>query len=186
MHPERSESNVRPPVSTDPPSSARRLLAAVLLAAAALALAGCGGGNGDDAASGAGATTHEPEPAENIVEVQEDDPGVAAARGESQTRWPEFVASFRDDPELDHSVKVALPTDGGSTEHIWVTVTAIDGEQIEGTLANDPVGDLGVVYGDAVTVDQAQVEDWAVFRGDEVVLGGFSFDAIAAAREAGG
>jgi uncharacterized protein YegJ (DUF2314 family) len=153
----------------------RRLLA-VLLAAAAVGLAGCGGGNGPSG----------PESADNIVSVEVDDPRVAAARDTSQRRWPEFLASFRGrTPGVDHAVKVALPNSEGSLEHIWVSVASIRGATIDGSLANDPVGDLGVVYGDPVSVEQAQVEDWAVFRGDELVLGGFSLEAIAAARDGG-
>jgi uncharacterized protein YegJ (DUF2314 family) len=36
------------------------------------------------------------------------------------------------------------------------------------------VGDLGVVFGDEVSLERADVEDWAVYRDGELVLGGFS------------
>ena len=53
-------------------------------------------------------------------------------------------------------------------------VTDIDGDTVVGTLDNDPVGDLGLKYGDEVALLPGQVEDWAVWDHGKVVLGGFS------------
>ena len=62
----------------------------------------------------------------------------------------------------------------GKDELIWVNVTEIDGDAVEGTIANEPVGDLGVAEGDEVSLERDDVQDWVVMRGDKVVLGGFS------------
>jgi uncharacterized protein YegJ (DUF2314 family) len=142
-------------------TGARRLLVAAVLAATALGLTACGGGSGtssDDA----------------VVTVAEDGPAVIAARNESQSKWPQFVASFRDEPKLVHSVLVALPTKDAGTERLWVEVTSINGPTIKGTLANDPHYDVGLKYGDQVSLELNQVEDWAVWRNGKLVLGGFA------------
>ena len=155
------------------PRSARRarLAAAVaVVAGGAVGAPGCGGsGDAGDA---------------NVVSVRANDPAIAAAQAEAQRRWPEFVASFRKgDPALRNAVKVAFPTAGGSAEHMWVQVTAIRGDSVSGTLANEPVGDVGYAFGDRVAVEKRRVEDWLVTRGDDVVLGGFSLEAVEDASE---
>ena len=134
-----------------------------------VALAGCGG-IGDEAAGGHGVT--------NVTTLARDDPGIAAAKGEAQRRWPEFVESFRSEPALDHSVKAPFEAEGGSREHLWLSVTAIQGGSVTGTIANEPVEDIGYRYGDETTVRRPAVEDWSVWKDDELVKGYFSQDVL--------
>ena len=57
----------------------------------------------------------------------------------SQSRWPEFLASFRAGKlGLDHAVKVALPNSEGSSEHIWVSVTSIRRHHDQGQARQRP------------------------------------------------
>ena len=146
-------------------------LLAALLVGVLLGLAACGGGSGSDA--------------DRVSTVAADDPAVAAARAESQSAWPQFVRSFEKKPKLTYSVKVSLPAKDGTRELIWVHVTAIDGDTLRGTLDNDPVGDLGLKFGDQVSVQRHQVEDWAVWDEGKVVLGGFSLAADRATTTSG-
>jgi uncharacterized protein YegJ (DUF2314 family) len=53
-------------------------------------------------------------------------------------------------------------------------VTSITGPTIKGTLANAPHYDVGLKYGDQVSLELNQVEDWAVWRTGKLVLGGFA------------
>src|SRR5262245_59727528 len=116
---------------------ARWSLVAAVLTGTLLGLAACGGSkSGSD---------------DPVVTVADDDPGVIAARKESQARWPEFVKSFREEPKLVHNVMVGLPTKDGGTERLWVEVTAISGPTIKGTIANDPHYDVGLKYGDQIS-----------------------------------
>ena len=56
-------------------------------------------------------------------------------------------------------------------------VASIDGDTVKGTLDNDPVRDLGLKYGDPISVERDQVWDWAVWKDGKVVLGGYSLAA---------
>jgi uncharacterized protein YegJ (DUF2314 family) len=113
------------------------------------------------------------------VELPAHDARVAQAKAQAQRHWNEFSASFRSRPSLDHEVKVPFPTADGSREHLWVHVTSLAGPRVAGTIANDPIGDVGYVYGDRVRLARADVEDWMVNDGGRTVAGYFSREAVA-------
>lgn len=69
-------------------------------------------------------------------------------------------------------LKVALPTKGGSLEHIWMRVTA-HGEKIVGVLVNEPDDIAGMSLGSKVTVTPGQVSDWTYVHAG-VAYGQFS------------
>jgi len=116
------------------------------------------------------------------------DPRLDAAAAEARKRWPEFVEEFnKREANVAYAVKFSLPIKGGGVEHIWMQVTAIDGSTIRGELGNDPVADLGLKLGDAVTTTVDQLEDWMVGRGEGNLKGLFSvpvLQAIEAERKA--
>jgi uncharacterized protein YegJ (DUF2314 family) len=122
----------------------------------------------------------------NVVRLGPDDPGLVAAAAEAKRRWPEFVAAFNERrPGRQCAVKYAAPIKGGGDERIWVMVTALGSGTISGTLANDPVEDIGLKLGDAVTIRTDDVEDW-LFADGESRTGGFSVATLrnaAAERE---
>jgi uncharacterized protein YegJ (DUF2314 family) len=96
-----------------------------------------------------------------------------AAVGEAQLRWPDFVQAFqRRRPNQNFSVK-ALFTDGEHGEWMWVVVSAIKGEAIQGKLGNTPVEVRGLHVGDPVTIQASEIGDWVYGNGKEIV-GGFS------------
>ncbi len=61
-----------------------------------------------------------------------------------------------------HIIKVGLPTNSGTLEHIWVEDISRHGATYKGTLANEPY-DLanGLGYGDKVKFTARQISDWA-------------------------
>jgi uncharacterized protein YegJ (DUF2314 family) len=108
-----------------------------------------------------------------VVLIEEDDPRLQAAVGEAQLRWPDFVQAFqRRRPNQNFSVK-ALFTDGEHGEWMWVVVSAIKGEAIQGKLGNTPVEVRGLHVGDPVTIQASEIGDWVYGNGKEIV-GGFS------------
>ncbi len=111
-----------------------------------------------------------------VINVPEDDPRMLAAVTEARTRWPEFVAAF--DAKAGESFSVKAPvTAGGNTEFIWVQVESVAGEDIAGTLGNEPV-DLGDLReGSPVTVQVPELNDWMFLRDGEPV-GLFTVKAI--------
>jgi uncharacterized protein YegJ (DUF2314 family) len=110
----------------------------------------------------------------NVVRLGADDPGLVAAAAEAKRRWPEFVAAFNEQrPGRNCAVKYAAPIKGGGDERIWIMVTALGNGTISGTLANDPVEDIGLKLGDPVTIQTDEVEDW-LFTDGQAMTGGFS------------
>lgn len=117
-----------------------------------------------------------------------DDPRLAAAAAEARKRWPEFIKEFnKSEPNVAYAVKVSFPVRGGGSEHMWISVTAIDGTTIRGVLDSEPVNDVGLKRGDAATTTIDQIEDWMVGRGKGNLKGLFSvpvLQAIEAERKA--
>ena len=119
----------------------------------------------------------------NVVQLGADDPGLVAAAAEAKRRWPEFVATFNEGrPGRKCAVKYAAPIKGGGHEQIWIMVTALGSGTISGTLGNNPVENIGLKFGDAVTIQTDDVKDWLVTDGQSMT-GGFS---IATLRNAAG
>ena len=119
----------------------------------------------------------------NVVQLGADDPGLVAAAAEAQRRWPEFVAAFNEHrPGRKCAVKYSAPIKGGGNEHIWIMVTALGSGTISGPLGNNPVEDIGLNLGDAVTIQTGDVKDW-LFTDGQSMTGGFS---IATLRDAAG
>jgi len=119
----------------------------------------------------------------NVVQLGADDPGLVAAAAEAKRRWPEFVAAFNEHrPGRKCAVKYAAPIKGGGDEQIWIMVTALGSGTISGTLGNDPVEDIGLKLGEAVTIQTGDVKDW-LFTDGQAMTGGFS---IATLRNAAG
>jgi uncharacterized protein YegJ (DUF2314 family) len=149
----------------------RWFLLAAVLTGVLLGLAACGGGS----SSSDSATSPD-----HVSTLPAGAASITSARSRSQSHWSQFVASFKDRPKLTYSVKVALPAkDGTGNELIWVHVTSIRGDTVKGTIDNEPVRNLGVKYGDPISVRRNQVEDWAVWDNGKVVLGGYSISPAA-------
>ncbi len=75
------------------------------------------------------------------------------------------------------SAKFPFAARSGGHEHIWITVTRIDGDQVHGTIANDPADIEGVQLGSAVVCKLAELSDWMFLRDGERV-GGFTVEVL--------
>jgi uncharacterized protein YegJ (DUF2314 family) len=110
------------------------------------------------------------------------DEQLTKAREDALAQWSRFEESFRNPPRFSqHSVKVAMPVKGvtdGETHQVWVWVTAIEGDEITGKLANDPAKDIGLRPGDRVTLKKSDIQDWLIFTPPSTQVGGFSVKVI--------
>ena len=118
-----------------------------------------------------------------MVQAKDSDPRIVAATTEAKRRWPEFVTAYEHPgSRKGFAVKHAFPTKDGSREHMWVNVTAIQGNQIKGTLDDQPLADTGYKENDPVILTVADVEDWVYVDAGKMV-GGFSVAALEAIEE---
>jgi uncharacterized protein YegJ (DUF2314 family) len=112
-----------------------------------------------------------------IVEVSGDDPLMVKAVEKARESWPKFVAAYEADAGENFSIKAPV-THGENTEFIWISVTAIEGDNVYGELANDP-GDLGPLkLGSKVSVPVSDLNDWCYIDGDGNLKGGYTIEAV--------
>jgi uncharacterized protein YegJ (DUF2314 family) len=108
-----------------------------------------------------------------VMLIEDDDPRLKAAVDEARRRWPEFVMAFEKcQPSQTFAVKT-LFRDGEQGEWMWVHVSSIKDDTIEGRLENKPASVHNVREDDQVTVKASEIGDWAYQDGEKLV-GGFS------------
>lgn len=131
--------------------------ASLILAAAlaALSLSACG--RSDTAAP----TADTSGPGDDIVQYEAQDAAMNAAIAEAKASLPVFLARL-DAGQLKptDSLKVGFPANGGH-EHIWVNNIARKGDQVTGTLANEPNWMPDLHEGSPVTFEPGLVSDWS-------------------------
>lgn len=112
-----------------------------------------------------------------VVEIGPDDPEMQAAVAQAQESWHRFVAAFEDREGEAFSVKAPI-TYSDTTEFIWLSVSALEGDQIFGTLGNDPA-DLGPLkFGSKVVVPLADLNDWCYIDSQGELQGGFTIEVV--------
>ncbi len=122
-----------------------------------------------------------PEPSRGIIMVPDEDPRLAAATAEARRRWPEFLAEFnKHEKNVAYAVKLPFKVVGeeGGSEHMWISVTSVEGNTIKGRLDNEPGQNVGVKLGDEVTTSVEEIEDWMVGRGAGNLRGLFSVPVL--------
>jgi len=134
---------------------------ALLLAGLTVALVACGPAS-TKAAPEAGAQIIDQ--GDNIVDFAGDDAQMNGAKLKARQTLPIFWRHLEAHPEMEHDLKVGLPTAAGSLEHIWVSDIKIDGAKIAGRLVNDPVDLAGLSMGSPVTFTRDQISDWAYVK----------------------
>jgi uncharacterized protein YegJ (DUF2314 family) len=104
-----------------------------------------------------------------VIPIEDDDPRLRETVAEARRRWPEFLQAFeRRGPTQSFSVKAPF-TDGDHKEWMWVMVSAIGDETLEGNLGNTPVNVRNVREGDRVTVRVSEIGDWGYHDGIELI-----------------
>ena len=119
----------------------------------------------------------------DVVQVEQDDPEMREAIAEARSKWGQFTAAFAEHkPGRICMVKAPFKVKGSHAEHMWVKVSAINGQTISGTLENDPMEGGKYKLGDNVSVKVSDVEDWA-YNDGETLIGNFSERVLDGARK---
>ena len=111
-----------------------------------------------------------------VVNISGDDPRMKRAVEEAKERWPEFIAAYEAGNGDNFSIKAPV-SDGRNTEFIWIEVKEIDGENIAGDLANDPVDLQFMKLGSRVRTTLSELNDWAYIK-DGDLIGGFTVKVL--------
>lgn len=112
-----------------------------------------------------------------VVSVSDDDPLMQEAVAKAREQWLQFVGAFETSAGENFSVKAPVSYKD-TTEFIWLTVTALEGSKIYGTLANDPA-DLGPLkFGSKVSVALSDLNDWCYIDPQGNPQGGFTIIAV--------
>lgn len=115
-----------------------------------------------------------------VVKVDSEDPLLQKAVAEARARWPEFVSAYEQRAGELFAVKAPV-TAGYNTEFIWLSVTAIEGDRIYGTLDNDPANLGKLKHGSKVCVAVADLADWMYINPKKQLVGGFTLVAVSKA-----
>lgn len=76
----------------------------------------------------------------------------------SQIAVPDpFYTEYTLEYFVGRSVKISFDSSKGSSESMWVSVTAVKGGQLIGSLDNDPQVATHLKHGDAVTLSRSQI-----------------------------
>ncbi|MET0652578.1 MAG: DUF2314 domain-containing protein [Hyphomicrobiaceae bacterium] len=81
--------------------------------------------------------------------------------------WEKFTNPGPDDTGF--AIKVALPYDGNSTEHIWTKDIERKGGKISAVINNVPRDVKTVRLGERIEVADAQISDWMYLRAGKIV-----------------
>jgi len=138
-------------------------------------------------APGAAAAEKLQAPEESVVQIDEDDPRMAAAVTEAKKRLPDFVGAFSKAKDgYQFSVKAPFfdPDNKDESEFMWVHVCRVDFDAVHGTLLNDPEFVKSFKYDDVVRVPMEEIVDW-VYSDGETSVGDFTAKVLdEAARSA--
>ena len=105
--------------------------------------------------------------AAQVIDFRSSDREMNSAIAEARKTLPDFVALYRAGTGERHAVKVAIPYDRGR-EHIWMNLTAVEGDVFVGRIANDPVHLDNLNRGDSYRAGSAMVSDWNYMAGGQM------------------
>lgn len=102
-----------------------------------------------------------------VIDFRSSDREMNRAIAEARKTLPGFIALYRAGTGERHAVKVAIPYDRGR-EHIWMNLTAVEGDVFVGRIANDPVHLDNLNRGDSYRAGSAMVSDWNYMSGGQM------------------
>lgn len=105
---------------------------------------------------------------EDMVTVEASDARMNAAIAEARATLPDFLAAYRSGRFDAASFVIKYPL--GGWEHIWVDITSIDKDVVNGRLSNVPA-QPAYRQGQVVRVPLTDISDWA-YRDERGVMVG--------------
>jgi uncharacterized protein YegJ (DUF2314 family) len=111
-------------------------------------------------------------PEESVVQIDEDDPRMAAAVVEAKKRLPEFIGAFgkaKDGYQFSIKAPFSDPENQEESEFMWVHVCRVDFDAVHGTLLNDPEFVKSYKFDDVVRVPMELIVDWVYTNGESSV-----------------
>ncbi|HEX4608861.1 MAG TPA: DUF2314 domain-containing protein [Urbifossiella sp.] len=111
-------------------------------------------------------------PADKVTYVADDDPRMNAAVDKARSTVKTFIVALKSPKagQTAFSIKLGF-TDGGNTEHMWLTPVTYDGDEFAGTVNNAPEKVKSVRMGQKVTVAPDKISDWMYIEGRKLVGG---------------
>lgn len=110
-----------------------------------------------------------------LVTVADEDPEMTAAIAQAQQSWPRFVELFRAGGDV--AIVKWAAREGDAVEHLWVTVTAIEQDQVTGIVENEPHAFRTIRLKQKVRFPRTEVSDWLWRRGERTE-GGFTLEVV--------
>lgn len=102
-----------------------------------------------------------------VIDFRSSDREMNSAIADARKTLPDFIALYRAGKGERHAVKVAIPYERGR-EHIWMNLTAVEGDVFIGTIANDPIHLDNMNRGDSYRAGSAMVSDWNYMSGGQM------------------
>jgi uncharacterized protein YegJ (DUF2314 family) len=110
---------------------------------------------------------------DNYVHVADDDKEMEAAIAKAVATTNEFMTAFRAQKPATKNfcLKKPYPTPAGSSEHMWIEITAEGDGVFKGTVANNAEETTKVKLGQEVFVRLDEISDWKYEDGKKLVGG---------------
>ena len=112
-----------------------------------------------------------------VVYAEENDPELEQARQDALANLDDFLSLF-EKYKTDTTKQFSIKTDfveNGEHEHMWVSVVESDSSHFRGYLGNDPQIVSNVSYGDWISVEHKDIEDWIIYHTlNDSMQGGYS------------
>ena len=92
-----------------------------------------------------------------------DETEMEAAIARARSEVDSFIAELSKPTGTDHSVKAPI-TDGGQTEHFWLTDISFQNGEFKGTINNEPGTVSNVKIGQKWAIKKGEISDWMFMR----------------------
>ena len=108
----------------------------------------------------------------NTREINADSPELVHSKKLTKENLPYFISEFRKGQEGDFYAKLML-SESGNSEHIWLEILSLDGENSYGIIDNEPTYFKQIKYRDTLNININEAEDIMILKNDSLVFGGF-------------